>query len=160
MEKKIVELECEIMEMYVDSDLQLIIPHPVEIWDTAGEEPIQAFEVDVDGDLQGVNGYDLEDYLDEIAEIKKDLSGQIVELYKNVLSDEYLLTGLDNEEINPLVEDEIIEWTSKECYDHYENTLSAKNRVPIVNYLATHPLDSGDILVAENCIIKHVKAGE
>lgn len=144
------ELACEIMEMYIEDDLQLIIPNPVEIWDEQEEEPDQAFVVDIDGDLQGVNGYDLEKCQDEIAEIQKDIAKEISEIYKNLLNEDYNLTGIDNEEIDS---SDVVVWMSEEYYDHVKNVYSSENRVPAVNYLATHPLNSSDILVAENCVI-------
>jgi hypothetical protein len=153
--KKELDLSCEIMEMYIDDDLQLVITHPVEIWDDVEGEFVKAFEVDVDGDLEGVNGYDLEECAEDVSKIRQDLADEILELYRNWLGDNCILTDLDNEVIDLSVqENDVLGWVSK-CYlEHYENNYSSKHMVPVVNLLATHPLDSSSVLVAKNCEIK------
>jgi len=166
MKKAYYELEISSTDFWLNEKLELEHDEELVVYaDNLDDdtEPIEAFKPDVDGDWQGVNGFELEDHEDELNEFTKTIEKYIRDSFSDQIND-YIhdkvvkITSINNVPFSPKVIDEKIKWVDRDYYNLYKNNLAQDkitgNTVPYMNFLCDSPVRGSDyVLICELCHI-------
>ena len=173
MEKMTYELEFNNADIWLNERLELeheeLIVYAYPLMVDREDDPIEAFKPDCDGDWQGVNGFDLEDYEDELNEFTKTIEKYIRDSFTDQIS-EYIddkiirITDIDDQPLTHEQLDESVRWVTLEYYKHYSTTLSCRKftnkTVPYIHFICYSPVrGSSYVLICELCNV-HFLNGE
>ncbi|MBW8015109.1 MAG: hypothetical protein FVQ82_02910 [Planctomycetes bacterium] len=176
MEKENYEFELATPDLYISDELTLAYYQPLANFCIFAcpigyhgdpESCTKAFQPDDDGDWQGVNGFELEDYEDELNEYTETVEKHILDLFSDHL--QYFIdnkvatiTDIDDEPLSSKAISESLGWVDRDYYDCYKSTYTqdkiSGNTVPYINYLCHSPVrGSNYVLVCELCNIHFLK---
>jgi hypothetical protein len=172
MKKVYYELELSSTDIWLNEKLSMEqegewVVYADNIDDDA--EPIEAFKPDIDGDWQGLNGFELEDYEDELNEYTKTIEKYIRDSFSNQVNDYnhdklVKITGINNVTLSAKVIDEKIIWVDRDYYNLHDGNLAQDkitgNTMAYMNFLCNSPVrGSGYVLVCELCNIELISEG-